>query len=54
MKICLVNSFYPPYLGGAETYTANLTRNLVALGHEVTVYCGDRPLEAGVSFDGKV
>ena len=54
MKVCLVNSFYPPYAGGAETYTSNLARNLAAMGHEVTVYCGDRPLGPGVSYDGTV
>jgi glycosyltransferase involved in cell wall biosynthesis len=54
MKVCLVNSFYPPYIGGAETYVSNLATNLVRLGHEVTVYCGDRPLAPGVSYDGEV
>lgn len=54
MKVCLVNSFYPPYIGGAETYTSNLARNLVSLGHDVTVYCGERPLSPGVSDDGGV
>ena len=54
MKVCLVYSFYPPYAGGAETYTSNLARNLAAMGHEVTVYCGDRPLGPGVSYDGRV
>ncbi len=54
MKVCLVNSFYPPYLGGAETYTSSLARNLAELGHEVTVYCGDRPSPAGESTDGAV
>jgi glycosyltransferase involved in cell wall biosynthesis len=54
MKVCLVNSFYPPYIGGAETYVSNLARNLVALGHEITVYCGDRPLAAGALYDGEV
>ena len=54
MRVCRVNSFYPPYVGGAETYVSNLARNLVALGHDVTVYCGDRPLAPGISYDGKV
>lgn len=54
MKICLVNSFYPPYIGGAETYVSNLARNLAQDGHEVTVYCSDEPLPAGVSYDGAV
>jgi len=51
MKVCLVNSFYPPYVGGAETYVSNLARSLDRLGYEVTVYCGDRPLGPGVSYD---
>ena len=37
MKVCLVNSFYPPYIGGAETYTSTLARNLAAMGYEVRV-----------------
>lgn len=54
MKVCLVNSFYPPYIGGAETYVSSLARNLVEMGHQVTVYCADRPLSAGVASDGSV
>lgn len=54
MKVCLVNSFYPPYTGGAETYVSNLARNLAEMGHQVTVYCANRPLSAGVAFDGAV
>lgn len=54
MKVCLVNSFYPPYVGGAETYVSNLARNLARVGHEVTVYCADRPFPTGVTFDGTV
>ncbi|MGI0090234.1 MAG: glycosyltransferase family 4 protein [Nitrososphaerales archaeon] len=45
-----MNSFYPPWIGGAETYTSNLAKNLVKRGHDVTVYCSDRPLKAGESF----
>lgn len=47
MKICLVNSFYPPYIGGAETHVSNLARQLSLIGHDVTVYCSDRPLGPG-------
>ncbi|MDG6996428.1 MAG: glycosyltransferase family 4 protein [Nitrososphaerota archaeon] len=54
MKICLVNSFYPPYIGGAETYVASLAHALARRGHEVTVYCSDRPLKAGESFVDRV
>jgi glycosyltransferase involved in cell wall biosynthesis len=49
MKVCLVNSFYPPYIGGAETYVSNLAQGLVKMGHDVTVYCSDRPLSPGRS-----
>ncbi len=51
MRICLVNSFYPPWIGGAETYTSNLARGLVRNGHEVTVYCACDPLLPGESTE---
>ena len=54
MKVCMVNSFYPPYIGGAETYVSNLARNLADMGLEVTVYCANRPSPSGVTFDGSV
>jgi len=47
VKITLVNSFFPPWRGGAETYAFNLARALVNNGHEVTVQCGNDPLPAG-------
>jgi len=31
VKARLVNSFYPPYIGGAETYTRNLARSIVTV-----------------------
>lgn len=49
MKVTLVNSFFPPWRGGAETYASNLARALVERGHEVTVQCGSDPLPAGRS-----
>jgi glycosyltransferase involved in cell wall biosynthesis len=49
LKICLVNSYYYPWIGGAETYARNLAENLVKRGHEVTVYCSERPIESGES-----
>lgn len=49
MKICMVNSFYPPRIGGAETYVSNLAERLVAHGNEVSVYCANDPLPPGVS-----
>jgi glycosyltransferase involved in cell wall biosynthesis len=47
MKIVMVNSFFPPWRGGAETYAFNLARALVSKGHEVAVQCGNDPLPAG-------
>lgn len=52
MKICLVHSFFPPWIGGAETYASNLAKNLVKRGHDVTVYCSDKPLKAGEGYVG--
>lgn len=51
LKICLVNSYYPPWIGGAETYVSNVARGLQRIGHEVTVYCADRPLKSGESLE---
>lgn len=47
MKVCLVNSFYPPFIGGAETYASNLAKGLTACGNKVTVYCASTPLDPG-------
>jgi len=53
MQICLVNSFFPPWRGGAETYTYNLARHLVAQGHNVEVFCAAPPRRPGeYSVDG--
>lgn len=54
MKICLVNSFYPPWIGGAERYVSSLSRELVKRGNDVTVYCSGRPLSAGESLEDGV
>lgn len=54
MKICFVNSFYPPYVGGAERYVSSVARKLSEMGHEVTIYCASRPLSPGESYDGKI
>ena len=51
MKVCLVNSYYPPWIGGAETYVSNIARGLKNLGQDVTVYCSDRPLISGESYE---
>jgi glycosyltransferase involved in cell wall biosynthesis len=49
MKICVVNSFFPPWRGGAETYTHELSKSLVSRGHQVSVVCTADPLEPGTS-----
>jgi len=54
LKICFVNSYYPPWVGGAESYVRNLATALTVRGHHVTVYCSNRPLKAGTSFDNKI
>jgi glycosyltransferase involved in cell wall biosynthesis len=54
MKVAVVNSFFPPWRGGAETYAQNLARQLVARGHEVTVVCADDPMTPGEYDEGGV
>ena len=51
MKVCMVNSFYPPWIGGAERYVSSLSKELVKRGNEVTVYCSGRPLGAGENLE---
>ncbi len=50
----MVNSFYPPWVGGAERYVSSIARVMARRGHHVTVYCSERPLKAGESFEGGV
>jgi glycosyltransferase involved in cell wall biosynthesis len=50
MRITIVNSFFPPWRGGAETYVYNLSKHLQGRGHEVTVICSSPPFEVGVQF----
>jgi glycosyltransferase involved in cell wall biosynthesis len=47
LKICLVNSFFPPWRGGAETYVHELAKALCIRGHEVVVVCTSDPLLPG-------
>jgi len=47
LKICIVNTFFPPWRGGAETYTYNLARKLALLGQDVEVLCGNDPESPG-------
>ena len=50
MRVAIVNSFFPPWRGGAETYVYNLARSLQARGHEVSVICGSPPVKAGTEY----
>jgi glycosyltransferase involved in cell wall biosynthesis len=54
MKVCIVNSFYPPWVGGAETYVTSLAKGLQGAGNQVTVYCASAPLPPGESYDSGV
>jgi glycosyltransferase involved in cell wall biosynthesis len=54
LKICLVNSFFSPYIGGIETYVSNLSKELVRRGNDVTLYCSSRGSTAGSSVDSGV
>ena len=47
MRVCLVNSFFPPWRGGAETYTYNLAKQLVKRKHDVQVFCAAPPRQPG-------
>jgi glycosyltransferase involved in cell wall biosynthesis len=50
LRISIVNSFFPPWRGGAETCVYNLSRHLKERGHEVTVICSSPPFEPGMQF----
>ncbi|MBS7622728.1 glycosyltransferase family 4 protein [Candidatus Bathyarchaeota archaeon] len=54
MKIHIVNTFYPPWRGGAETYTRSLAENLARLGHEVKVTAAHPPTAPGRYSYGEV
>ena len=43
----MINTFYPPWRGGAETYVKNLAENLVKRGHEVKIVVAHQPLNPG-------
>lgn len=48
MRVAIVNSFFPPWRGGAETYAFNLAQELAKRGHQITVLCANDPLPPGV------
>ena len=50
----MINTFYPPWRGGAETYVKNLAENLVRMGHEVRAVAAHQPLSPGEHFQDGV
>lgn len=36
-SLCLSSAYYPPHMGGVETFTQSIARELVARGHDVCV-----------------
>jgi glycosyltransferase involved in cell wall biosynthesis len=50
----MINTFYPPWRGGAETYVKNLAENLVRIGHDVRVAASHQPLCPGEYFKNGV
>jgi len=54
MRVCFVNNFYTPHVGGVERYVSSIAEKLSELGHDVTVYCASKPLHHGENYDGKV
>ena len=54
MRILMLAQWYPPILGGEELHVANLSRALVARGHEVTVATLRQPGQADEELDGDV
>ncbi len=52
MKILQTPARFYPYTGGVENYTYNLSRELVKLGHEVSVICANEPKSDIKEIDG--
>jgi len=50
----LVNSFFPPWRGGAETYVYNLARQLSLRGHDIKVVCASPPRMPGRYNIGRI
>lgn len=46
----MVNSYFPPWRGGAETYVHELSKALATRGHDVTVLCTSDPLKPGTYY----
>lgn len=43
MRVLLVHVWYWPHVGGGDQHVEQLARELVKLGHEVSVWCADIP-----------
>lgn len=54
MRILQTPVRFPPYIGGVESYTYDLSKELVQLGHEVTVLCArtDQDSPSSETIDG--
>jgi glycosyltransferase involved in cell wall biosynthesis len=53
LRICIVNTFFPPWRGGAEYFTHGLAKELAKGGDEVSVLCAQNPLRPGIrEIDG--
>lgn len=47
-----MNSYFPPYVGGIETYVSNVAKALHDRGHRVTVFCSSRGSVPGTTLEG--
>lgn len=52
LKILQTPARFYPYIGGVENYTYYLSRELVKLGHEVSVICANEPKSDKKEIDG--
>lgn len=52
MKILQVANRFFPYIGGTENYVYNLSKELVKLGHKVTVICANEPKLKSETIEG--
>ena len=50
MRILLVHVWYWPHVGGGDQHVEQLARELVKLGHEVSVWCADIPAHEEKEF----
>jgi len=50
MRILLVHVWYWPHVGGGDQHVEQLARELVKLGHDVSVWCADLPAHEEKEF----